>query len=42
MIWGYQGDRISVDQQVKALFQSLREAGITYINSVTDYGAAAS
>ena len=42
MIWGYQGDTSSVDQQVKALFQSLREAGITYVNSVTDYGAAVS
>jgi hypothetical protein len=42
MIWGYQGEPSSVEQQVKALFQSLREAGITYVNSVTDYGAAVS
>ncbi len=42
MIWGYQGDPSSVEHQVKALFQSLREAGITYVNSVTDYGAAVS
>ena len=38
MIWGYQGDPASVEHQVKALFQALREAGITYVNSVTDYG----
>jgi hypothetical protein len=39
-IWGYQGDRDSVPRQVKALYQSLREAGLTYVNSVIDYGAA--
>jgi hypothetical protein len=38
-IWGYQRDPDSVAQQVGALFQSLKEAGITYINSVIDYGA---
>ena len=38
-IWGYQRDPDSVTQQVGALYQSLKEAGITYINSVIDYGA---
>ena len=38
-IWGYQRDPDSVTQQVDALYQSLKEAGITYINSVIDYGA---
>ncbi len=38
-IWGYQRDPDSVTQQVEALYQSLKEAGITYINSVIDYGA---
>ncbi len=40
-IWGYQGDPDSVDVQVGALYQSLREAGLTYINSVIDYGSPA-
>ena len=38
-IWGYQRDPDSVTQQVDALYQSLKEAGITYINSVIDFGA---
>jgi hypothetical protein len=38
-IWGYQRDPDSVTQQVCALYQSLKEAGLTYINSVIDYGA---
>jgi hypothetical protein len=38
-IWGYQRDPDSVTQQVGALYQSLKEGGITYINSVIDYGA---
>jgi hypothetical protein len=38
-IWGYQGDPDRVDVQVGALYQSLREAGLTYINSVIDYGS---
>jgi hypothetical protein len=41
MIWGYQGSAASVTQQVAALYQSLKEAGVTYVNSVIDYGAAA-
>jgi hypothetical protein len=41
MIWGYQQDADSVTQQVAALYQALKEAGLTYINSVIDYGAAA-
>jgi hypothetical protein len=38
-IWGYQRDRDSVTRQARALYQSLREAGLTYVNSVIDYGA---
>jgi hypothetical protein len=38
-IWGYQGDRPSVLHQVAALYQSLREAEIVYVNSVIDFGA---
>jgi hypothetical protein len=37
-IWGYQGDPDGVDRQVAALYQSLREWGIAYVNSVIDYG----
>lgn len=37
---GYQGDPDVVPQQVSALYQSLREAEIVYVNSVIDYGAA--
>jgi hypothetical protein len=40
-IWGYQGDPDSVDRQVLALYQSLREAEIAYVNSVIDYGGQA-
>ncbi len=39
-VWGYQGNRDSVPQQVAALYQALREADIVYVNSVIDYGAA--
>jgi hypothetical protein len=38
-IWGYQRKHESVPQQVAALYQSLKEAGIVYVNSVIDYGA---
>src|SRR5262249_29128158 len=31
---GYQGDAAAVEPQVKAVFEALRKAGITYINSV--------
>jgi hypothetical protein len=37
-ISGYQGDPDSVPVLVAALFQALKDAGITYINSVIDYG----
>jgi hypothetical protein len=39
MIHGYQRGRDTVTDQVKALFAALREAQITYVNSVIDYGA---
>lgn len=38
---GYQGDPDQVTDQVGALYQSLREAEIAYVNSVIDYGAPA-
>ena len=38
---GYQGDPDGVNAQVSALYHSLREAEILYINSVIDYGAPA-
>ena len=38
-IWGYQRNRESVTSQVKAIYQSLKEAELTYVNSVIDYGA---
>jgi hypothetical protein len=38
-MWGYQRNRDSVTRQAKALYQALREAGLTYVNSVIDYGA---
>jgi hypothetical protein len=38
---GYQGDPELVTGQVAALYESLREAEIVYVNSVIDYGAAA-
>jgi hypothetical protein len=38
-IWGYQGTRPDVQRQVEALFRSLQDLGITYVNSVIDYGA---
>jgi hypothetical protein len=37
---GYQGDAEAVERQVAALYQALREAGIAYVNSVIDFGAA--
>lgn len=40
-IWGYQGKPNNVDRQVEALFQSLQQHGIKYVNSVIDFGAAA-
>jgi len=36
---GYQGDPEGITQQVEALYQALREAEVTYVNSVLDYGA---
>ena len=38
-IWGYQGDPESVPRLVGALYQALKDAGITYVNSVIDYGS---
>ena len=38
-IWGYQGSPDAVPLQVEALYKSLREADIVYVNSVIDYGA---
>lgn len=40
MLWGYQRDAESVTRQVAAVFGSLKEAGLAYVNSVIDYGAA--
>jgi hypothetical protein len=40
-IWGYQDDPEFVIRQVEALYRVLKEAKITYINSVIDYGAPA-
>jgi hypothetical protein len=41
MIYGYQGNgRDSVTAQVRALYEALKKAEITYVNSVIDYGAA--
>jgi hypothetical protein len=37
---GYQGDGDAVTRQVEALFYALKEADLTYVNSVIDYGAA--
>jgi hypothetical protein len=39
-IQGYQRDRNTVTRQVQVLYGSLKEAGLTYVNSVTDFGAA--
>jgi hypothetical protein len=41
MMAGYQKDPDAFTRQVAALYQALREAGITYVNSVIDYGAPA-
>ena len=38
---GYQGDPDLVNPQVAALYESLRETEIVYVNSVIDYGAPA-
>jgi hypothetical protein len=38
-IWGYQDDPEFVTRQVEAMYRVLKEAEITYINSVIDYGA---
>ena len=41
MLAGYiRGGPERVREQVRALYQSLRECGLAYINSVADYGAA--
>src|SRR4051794_14884006 len=37
---GYQGEAAAVERQVAALYQALREAGLAYVNSVIDFGAA--
>jgi hypothetical protein len=39
LICGYQGNPDAVGPQVAALYQSLREAEIVYVNSVIDWGA---
>ena len=39
-LWGYQGGPDAVTSQVEALFNALKEAGIVYINSVINFGAA--
>ena len=38
-IWGYQGTPEVVPRQVEALYNALNEAGITYVNSIIDFGA---
>jgi hypothetical protein len=38
-IWGYQGDPDVVPRQVEALYNALKVVGITYVNSVIDFGA---
>jgi len=40
-IWGYQGNEEDVVRQVNALYDSLKNYGIKYVNSVIDYGAPA-
>jgi hypothetical protein len=40
MLWGYQQGRDTVPRQVEALYRAVREAGVTYVNSVMDYNAA--
>ncbi len=34
---GYQGDPTKVEPQIKAIYDALKEAGVTYINSVIDF-----
>jgi hypothetical protein len=41
LLCGYQRGPAAVGPQVTALYQALREAGLVYVNSVIDYGAAA-
>jgi hypothetical protein len=38
-IWGNQGHPDVVPRQVEALYNALKEAGITYVNSIIDFGA---
>ncbi|MCI0456690.1 MAG: hypothetical protein L0Z62_06885 [Gemmataceae bacterium] len=38
-IWGYQRDPDSVERQVEALFRSLQEADVKYVNTVIAHGA---
>ena len=38
-IWGYQRTPEVVPRQVEALYNALKEAGITYVNSIIDFGA---
>src|SRR3954454_6322996 len=40
-IWGYQGrpDPDATATQVKALFDTLKETGVVYVDSVIDFGA---
>jgi hypothetical protein len=38
-IAGYQGGLERVEQQVKGLYEALKEFGVRYVNSVIDYGA---
>jgi hypothetical protein len=40
-LWGYEDDPESVTPQVEAIYKVLKEAEITYINSLIDYGAPA-
>jgi hypothetical protein len=41
LLAGYQGDDIAVEAQARALFQVLHEAGLRYVHTVIDFGAAA-
>ena len=38
-LWGYQSSEESVTQQVRAIFNALKQRGVVYVNSVLDYGA---
>lgn len=37
-MWGYQGNSAAVTRQVKALYEALKAADLTYVSSVLDYG----